>query len=194
MPLVNMRDMLNHAYCNGYAVGSFDVISLDLLDAIISAAEATRSPVILSISESISNIYKFDHAISTTENAVKIASVPIAIQFNHGTSYESAVQAINAGCNGVMIDCSHESFPTNVANVSNVAKMAHNCGIAVEGKLGNNITAENQENGNDLGKHSYTAVAEAKAYVERTNVDFLAVVIGTSQIHSRKNQNQILIV
>lgn len=182
MPLVNMSDMLNHAYRNGYAVGGFDIVSLDFLDAIIDAAETTRSPVILSISESISSVYKLDHAIAAAENIAKHATVPVAINFNHGTSFESAVQAINAGCNGVMLDTSRESFPVNITNTSKVVKMAHDCGISVEGELGNNLVIEDTV----PGKHAYTAVAEAKAYVERTNVDFLAVAIGTSQTDPHK--------
>ena len=84
MPLVNMRDMLNHAYQNGYAVGGFDLVSLDFLEAIVSAAEATCSPVILSLAESHFEYYDFELALSATELAAKRASVPVAIHLDHG--------------------------------------------------------------------------------------------------------------
>ena len=115
MPLVDMRDMLNHAYRNSYAVGGFDLVSLDFLEAILRAAENCRSPVILSLAESHFEYYDFELAMAATEKAARRASVPVAIHFDHGASHESAVRAINLGCNGVMVDTSHESFPVNVS-------------------------------------------------------------------------------
>lgn len=191
MPLVNMSDMLKHAYRNGYAVGCFDLISLDFLDAIIGAAETTRSPVILSIPESLSDIFNLDTVIATTEHVAKRASVPIAIHFNHGTSYKSAVRAINAGCNSIMVNALHENFPTNVTNTAKLVSMAHACGIAVEGRIGNNSTNEttqikSADEKKPLREYTQTTVAEANAFVERTHVDFLALDISVTQTISRK--------
>ena len=132
MPLVDMRDMLNHAYRNGYAVGGFDLVSLDFLEAIITAAEHTRSPVILSLAESHFEYYDFELAMAATERAARRASVPVAIHLDHGASFDSAVRAINLGCNGVMVDASHMDFPNNVATTQLVVEMAHACGIGVE--------------------------------------------------------------
>ena len=75
MPLVNMRDMVQHAYHNGYAVGGFDLVSLDFLEAILSAAEARRSPVILSLAESHFDYYDFRLAMAATEAAAQRASL-----------------------------------------------------------------------------------------------------------------------
>ena len=94
MPLVNMRDMLNHAYQHRYAVGGFDLVSLDFLEAILAGAEATRSPVILSLAESHFEYYDFELAMAASEQAAKRASVPVAIHLDHGTSFGSAVRAI----------------------------------------------------------------------------------------------------
>lgn len=190
MPLVNMRDMVQHAYRNGYAVGGFDLVSLDFLEAILSAAEARRSPVILSLAESHFDYYDFRLAMAAAEVAAQRASVPVAIHLDHGASFESAVKAINAGCNGVMVDASHESLESNVAMTLQVVDMAHACGIPVEGELGYVAGVEGEDAERHPGAVVYTSVAEARSYVERTGVDFLAVSIGT--VHGRMKGEPVL--
>ncbi len=183
MPLVDMHDMLNHAYRNGYAVGGFDLVSLDFLEAILDAAENCRSPVILSLAESHFEHYDFELAMAATEKAARRANVPVAIHLDHGGSHESAVRAINLGCNGVMVDASHESFPTNVARTRQVVATAHACGVAVEGELGYVAGVEGEDAARHPGENQYTSVEEARAYVARTGVDCLAVSVGT--VHGR---------
>jgi fructose-bisphosphate aldolase class II len=201
MPLVDMSDMLNHAYRNGYAVGGFDLVSLDFLEAILMAAENCRSPVILSLAESHFEHYDFadrreargagqegpgcdfELAMTATVKAAQRASVPVAIHLDHGASRESAVRAINLGCNGVMVDISHESFPVNVSRTRRVVDMAHACGVVVEGELGYVAGVEGEDAAKHPGENHYTSVEEAKAYVARTGVDCLAVSIGT--VHGR---------
>ena len=183
MPLVNMRDMLNHAYQHGYAVGGFDLVSLDFLEAIMAAAEAVQSPVILSLAESHFEYYDFELAMAASEAAAKRSTVPVAIHLDHGASFASAVRAINLGCNAVMVDASHEPFEGNVAATKKVVDMAHACGVPVEGELGYVAGVEGEDAEKHPGEVVYTSVEEAKAYVEQTNVDFLAVSVGT--VHGR---------
>lgn len=183
MPLVNMRDMLGHAYRKAYAIGGFDLVSLDFLEAIVDAAEATRSPVILSLAESHFEYYDFALAMSAAETAARRATVPVAIHLDHGATLGSAVRAINHGCNGVMVDASQEVFEENIARTRAVVNMAHACGVPVEGELGYVAGVEGEDAEKHPGQLVYTSVAEAKAYVERTAVDFLAVSIGT--VHGR---------
>lgn len=183
MPLVDMRDMLNHAYRNGYAVGGFDLVSLDFLDAIVQAAEHCRSPAILSLAESHFEYYDFELAMAATEKAARRASVPIAIHLDHGTTEETAVRAIALGCNGVMVDASNAAFPDNVALTRRVADTAHACGVTVEGELGYVAGVEGEDAEKHPGEVVYTSVEEAKAFVQRTGVDCLAVSIGT--VHGR---------
>lgn len=183
MPLADMKDMLTHAYRNGYAIGGFDLVSLDFLDAIVTAAENTRSPVILSLAESHFEYYDFELILAATERAARRAAVPIAIHLDHGASYESAVRAIRYGCNGVMVDASQEDFPKNVARTRRVVEMAHACGVAVEGELGYVAGVEGEDAEKHPGTTVYTSVKEAEVYVARTGVDFLAVSVGT--VHGR---------
>ena len=181
MPLINMRDMLYHAYDNNYAVGAFDLVSLDFLEAVIGAAESCRSAVILSIAEPHFAHYDFELLLPAVEAAAKRASVPVAIQLDHGSSLETVVKAINLGCNGVMFDASNQDLSENISQTRTVVEMAHQCGVSVVGELG--YVAGKVGEGAELhpGEASFTNPSEAKAYVERTGVDFLAVSIGTIQ-------------
>lgn len=183
MPLVDMRDMLHHAYHHRYAIGAFDLVGLDFLEAIMRGAEAARAPVILSLAESHFEHYDFELAMAATVAAARRATVPVAIHLDHGASPESAVRGINLGCNGVMVDASTRPFEDNVACTRAVVDMAHACGVPVEGELGYVAGVEGEDAEKHPGEVVYTAPAEAKAYVERTGVDFLAVSIGT--VHGR---------
>ena len=118
MALVDMRDMLDHAYSNGYAVGAFDLVSLDFLEGIMDAAERCRAPVILSLAESHFDYFDFELMMPAVEAAARRASVPVAIHLDHGASLESAVRAINLGCNGVMVDASGRQVCINAEQQS----------------------------------------------------------------------------
>jgi len=183
MLLVNMRDMLNHSYQNGYAVGSFDLVSLDFLEAILSAAEASRALVILSLAESHFEYYDFELAMAASEAVAKHAKVPVVIHLDHGASFEAAVKAINLGCNGVMVDASHEAFVGDVGATQQIVNMAHVCGVPVEGELGYVASVKGEDTEKHPGEVVYTSVEEIEAYVQQTGVDFLAVSIGT--VHGR---------
>ncbi len=183
MPIVNMKDMLSHAYDHGYAIGAFDLVSLDFLQGILDAAEQAQAPVILSLAESHFEAFDFALLMPAVEAAAIRATVPVAIHLDHGASFESAVKAINLGCNAVMVDASEKPLQDNTAITRTLTEMAHGCGIPVEGELGYVPGVEGEDAERHPGKICYTTVAEAQAYVESTGVDFLAVSIGT--IHGR---------
>ncbi|MHB8252715.1 MAG: class II fructose-bisphosphate aldolase [Acidiferrobacter sp.] len=183
MPLVDMKDMLDHAYRNGYAVGAFDLVSLDSLQAILTAAESARAPVILSLTETQFVGFDFELIMSAAEVAARRASVPVAIHLDHGTSLDSAVKAIRLGANGVMVGALHESLFHNIDRTRAVVDMAHACGVSVEGELGYVPEMDGANVDEPLRPGQHTTLAEAKGFVERTGVDFLAVSIGT--VHGR---------
>lgn len=183
MPLVDMKDMLQHAYAHGYAVGAFDLVSLDFLEGVLASAERARAPVILSLAESHFEYFDFELMMPAVETAAKRASVPVAIHLDHGASLNSAVHAISLGCNGVMVDASHTDFSENIRITKAVVETAHACGVPVEGELGYVPGVEGEDAEHHPGELAYTTLAEARAYVERTRVDFLAVSIGT--VHGR---------
>ncbi len=179
MPLVNMKHMLQHAYQHGYAVGAFEVVSIEFLDGIVMAAEKARAPVILSLAESHFDYFDFNLMMPAVEAAAERAEVPVAIHFDHGRCLDSAVKGINKGCNSIFVDNSHLDFVMNIRKTKQVVDLASACGIAVEGELGCIPGVEGEGAEHYPGELAYTSVAEAKAYVERTGVDFLAVSVGT---------------
>jgi len=183
MPLVNMLDMLKHAHEHRYAVGAFDLVSLDFLEGIMTAAENTRAPVILSLAESHFEYYDFELAMAATVKAARRASVPVAIHLDHGENLQSVVRGIRLGCNGVMVDASHHPFEENVRITQEVASIAHAVGVPVEGELGYVPGVEGEDAEKHPGEIRYTTPDEAARFVEETGVDFLAVSIGT--VHGR---------
>jgi fructose-bisphosphate aldolase, class II len=181
--LVHLGDMLRHAYSNGYAVGAFDLVSLDFLQAILAGAERQRAPVILSLAESHYAYFDPELLMPAVRLAAERARVPVAIHLDHGASIESAVKAIRLGCNGVMVDASTRPFEENLATTRAVVEMAHACGVPVEGELGYVAGVEGEDAEKHPGEVIFTAPEEAREYLERTGVDFLAVSIGT--VHGR---------
>jgi fructose-bisphosphate aldolase class II len=183
MALVNMKDLLLHAYNNRYAVGAFGIVSLDFLQVVIAAAEKARSPVILNLVETHFELFDVELLAPAVVRAAKRAGVPVAVHMDHCSSMDSVHTAIRLGCNSVMYDASDKTFPVNADNTAQVVKLAHSCGIPVEGGLGYvaNIDDEAEEPENSSSVH--TSIQEAKLYTERTQVDFLAISIGTVHGH-----------
>lgn len=188
MSLVNLRDLLIHAHKNHYAVGAFEIVNLDFLRAVISAAEEVRSPVILNVVEPHFDLFDVNLLMPAVVQAAKRASVPVAVSMDHCTSLESVQSAIRLGCNGVMFDGSHAELPENVGKTREAVELAHSCGVPVEGELG--YVAGIKPNNGDDDQSVQTSAAEAKVYVERSGVDFLAISIGT--VHGQNNGKQRL--
>jgi fructose-bisphosphate aldolase class II len=185
MALVKMKDLLNHAYHNRYAVGAFEIVSLDFLRAVIEAAETSRSPVILNVVEAHFDLFDIEQLMAAVAHAAKRASVPVAIHMDHCTSLDSIRRAIALGSNSVMFDASQTDFPVNTEKTRRAVELAHSCGVPVEGELGY-VAGISGDDGHAAEDSSvYTSVPEAKAYVERTGIDFLAISIGT--VHGRTN-------
>jgi len=183
MPLVHMADMLHHAYENHYAVGAFDVVSLDFISGVIAAAEEKQAPVIISLAESHFEYFDFELLMVAVVRAAERATIPVAIHLDHGASLESAVCAINLGCTGIMVDASNLPLDENIAQTRAVVDMSHACGIPVEGELGYVPGVEGEDAERHPGDIQYTTVEEARRFIDETGADFLAVSIGT--VHGR---------
>jgi len=185
MAMVSMKDLLHHAYNNRYAVGAFEIVSLDFLRAVIQAAEKSRSPVILNVVEAHFDLFDVRLLMAAVTQAAKQSSVPVAVHMDHCSSLDSVGMAIKLGCNSVMYDGYNEDLPANINNTRQAVELARTCGVPVEGELGHvaGITGDNGDYSDDLSVH--TSVQEAKVYVERSGVDFLAISIGT--VHGRVN-------
>jgi len=179
MALVDMKDLLNHAYHNSYAVGAFEIVSLDFLKAVIKAAEDSRSPVILNVNDRKGKIKNLDLLMAGVERAARISTVPVAINFDHCATSDDIVNGIRLGCNCVMLDASDASFPINVDRTKKAATLSHSCGVPVEGSLGHVSSVDSQDNTSENAGPVLTPIHEVAVYIERTSVDFLAISIGT---------------
>ncbi len=174
-----MKDMVNHAYENKYAVGAFDLVGLEFLEAVINAAERCRSPVILSVAEPHFSHYNVELMMPAIEAAAQNASVPVSIQLDHGTSVTAVTNAIRLGCNGIMLDASNRALHDNIDATKEAVKVAHACGVPVVGEVGH--VGKHFINGEGDEESSFTTPVEAKGFVEHTGIDFLSVSIGTTQ-------------
>jgi fructose-bisphosphate aldolase, class II len=183
--MVAMRQLLDEAAQGGYGVGAFNVNDMEQIQAIMEAARATSSPVIIQASRGAreySNDRFLYHLMLAA--AELYPEIPVALHQDHGNSPATCFSAIDLGFTSVMMDGSlledHKTpsdFEYNVRVTSEVVERAHSVGVTVEGELG---TLGGLEDGVGSGEIHLTDPDQAVEFVERTGVDALAVAIGTS--------------
>lgn len=178
MALVTSKELLLDAKKRGYALGAFNVENMEMVMAVLAAAEETKSPVIMQTTPSTVRYAGLDYYLANVAVAAKRASVPVVMHLDHGSSYNLCSEAYRTGYTSIMIDGSKLSLEENIALTKSVTDMCHPGGIPIEGELGKVGGKEDDlVNGDD---NPYTDPAEAKLFVESTAVDSLAVGIGTS--------------
>ncbi|UEL49149.1 class II fructose-1,6-bisphosphate aldolase [Terrisporobacter hibernicus] len=177
MELVTTKDILKKAQEGKYAVGAFNVENMEMVMAVISAAEEMNSPVIMQTTPSTVKYAGLDYFLANVKVAASRAKVPVVMHLDHGSSFELASEAFRAGYTSIMIDGSHSSFEDNIKISKAVVDMCKSSGIAVEAELGKVGGKEDDLDGGDGG---FTDPKEAKLFVEKTGVDSLAVAIGTA--------------
>lgn len=179
MPLVSGKEILQAARKGGYAVGAFNVNNMEIIQAIVEAAEEEKSPVMLQASQGAIKYAGLEYIVALVKVAAEKASVPVALNLDHGTSFEQAMKCIRGGFTAVMLDGSHYPFDENVAIVKRVVDVAHSVGISVEGELGR--IGGTEDDISVSAEDAYmTSPEEAKRFAESTEVDALAVAIGTA--------------
>lgn len=178
MPLVTTKQLLSDAQKGGYAVGAFNVENMEMVQAVIAAAEELKSPAIMQTTPSTVKYAGLDYYFANAKVAAERASVPVAIHLDHGSSFELAMQALRTGYTSIMIDGSHGTFEENIAVSKAVADACHPSGIPVEAELGKVGGKEDDLDGGD--ENPYTDPQQAVEFVKATGVDFLAVAIGTA--------------
>ena len=178
MPLVTSKELLLHAKENHYAVGAFNVENMEMVQAVIAAAEELRSPVILQTTPGTLKYAPAELYYANVAAVAKAAKVPVAVHLDHGSSFELALRAFRAGYTSIMIDGSQKTFEENIALTKAVVEACHAGGVPVEAELGKVGGKEDDLDGGE--GNGYTVPEEAAEFVERTGVDFLAVAIGTA--------------
>ena len=177
MPLVSTKEMFKKAYEGGYAIGAFNVNNMEIVQAIVEAANELKSPVILQASKGARDYANPVYLKKLVEAAVETSDIPIALHLDHGDTFELCKSCIDSGFTSVMIDGSHLSFEDNVALTKKVVEYAHAHGVTVEGELGQLAGVEDEIS---VEHHSYTNPDDVVEFVTRTGVDSLAIAIGTS--------------
>ena len=177
MPLVTSEKMLLDAQKGGYAVGAFNVENMEMVKAVLAAAEELKAPVMLQTTPGTIKYGTVEtYAVIVKAEAEKVP-VPVCLHLDHGNSFELAVQAMKAGYTSVMIDGSHEDFENNIAITKKVVDVAKAIGIPVEAELGK---VGGKEDDLEADADTNTDPMEAKEFAERTGISSLAVAIGTA--------------
>lgn len=177
MPLVTSKEMLLDAQKGNYAVGAFNVENMEMVMAVVEAAQEMQSPVILQTTPSTVKYAGLNLYYANIKAAAERASVPVALHLDHGDSFELAVQALREGYTSIMIDGSHLPLGGNIKLVRRVVEACHPCKVPVEAELG---CVGGKED--DLVNHcaGLTEPEQAVEFVQQTGIDFLAVAIGTA--------------
>ena len=177
--LVNSKEVLLEAKKGGYAVPAPDFIDLDSARAYCKTAEKLKKPVILSFAQAHSEVISLHEAALIGKFMAEEVSVPVVLHLDHGTDIAFIKEVIELGFTSVMIDASMMDFDTNVKMTKEVVEYAHARNVTVEAEIGHVGSGENYEN-HDNSDSIYTTKEEAKRFVELTDVDSLAVSIGTA--------------
>lgn len=177
MPLVNMKTLLKDAQKRNYAVGSFSVANLEMIQGVVKAAEETKSPIILQIAEVRLNHSPLHIIGPAMLAAAEHASVPVAVHLDHGTTLDCIGEALRLGFTSVMFDGSHLPLEENIEMTKQVIAMAKGYGAAVEAEIG--CVGGSEDGSVDIAMRC-TSPEQALLFSERTEVDAIAIAIGNA--------------
>ncbi len=178
MPLVSMKEMLNKAYQEHYAVGQFNINNVEWTAAILDEAQALKTPVILGVT---SGAAKYMGGWNTVVGLVKglmidhKITIPVALHVDHGDNVDVCKAAIDAGFTSVMIDASHFPFEENIRQTKEVVEYAHARGVSVEAELGRVGGQEDAV----VAESMYAIPSECKALIDATGIDCIAPALGS---------------
>ncbi len=179
MPLVTTKEMFAKAYKEGYAIGAFNVNNMEMIQAIVEAANECRSPVILQVSagaRKYANPVYLKHLVAA---AAETTDIPIAMHLDHGADFEICKASIDGRFTSVMIDASSKPWEENIAITRQVVEYAHAHGVVVEAELGKLAGVEDDVKV-EAKDALFTSPDEVEEFTARTGIDSLAIAIGTS--------------
>ncbi len=182
MALVTLKELVQKAYKSDYAVPAFNIHTYEDALAIVKGAEEMRSPVILMASPSAIKHLGIKLAACIINDLAMNASVPVVSHLDHATDMDVIFKAMKEGFTSVMYDGSNLSFEENVQNTRLVVKVARSFGISVEAEIGR---VGKSEEGEQL-EQILTEPQSAKGFFEQTQVDALAIAVGTAHAMQRQ--------
>ena len=177
--LVNMKEILAKAQKEQYGIGFFNAVNVEMARAVIETAEELHAPVIVGTAEVLLHAMSLERVAEYLIPMAKKASVPVAVHYDHGLTFEKCMEALKLGFTSVMYDCSTDSYEENVRKVAEMVRICHGMGVTVEGELGHvgdNEGTGKLENPSDY----YTDPAVAADFVQKTGADALAVAVGNA--------------
>lgn len=172
MPIVPLSRLLAHASQNGYAVGAFVSMNLEVAQAAIAAAEARQSPVVIRIHPNMRAITRFSTMTAAVRQIASEASVPVGISLDHGETIADTIDAVRAGATSVMLDAAEEPLDENIRRVKEVVNAVSGLGVLVEASVGH------MEHGAVQGADDLADVAEAARLVRESGATILAPAVG----------------
>ena len=177
--LVTMNDVLYPAKEGKYGVGYFNAVTLEQARAVIETAEELRSPVMIGTADGLNGFVPLKEATWILKPLAEQASVPVALHYDHGYTFETCMAAVKNGFTSVMYDCSTLPYEENVKALAEMVKICHAMGITVEGELGH--VGDNEGSGKLMNPSDYfTDPDVALDFVKRTGVDSLAIAVGNA--------------
>lgn len=177
--LTNFNAMLQTAYEQKKAIGSFNFYNYETLKGILHAAGQMHTPVIASFGRKYLSNMSFDEVKAITAASADICKTDVCLHLDHCNNMEIIYQAVRAGFTSVMYDGSALPFEENAANTKRICEIAHACGVSVEAELGSLAAGAASHEGSADDIEVYTSPDAAEEFVQRTGVDALAVSIGT---------------
>jgi fructose-bisphosphate aldolase class II len=176
--LVTNKDLLVPARRKAYAVGAFNINNLETVLAVSDAADEEQSPAIVAVTPSAIKYGGLPYLAKIVKTAAESSLVPVSLHLDHGEDFDTISKCIRAGFTSVMIDGSHMKFEENIALTKRVVDLAHPKKVSVEAELGRLAGVE--EKTVEEKEAILTDPNSAEKFVKRTNVDALAVAVGTS--------------
>lgn len=177
--LVNMNDLLLPAKENGYGVGFFNAVNMEMARAVIETAEELHSPVMVGTAEILLPAMELKYVAEYLIPMAKNASVPVCVHYDHGLTFERCMEALRLGFTSIMYDCSMSDYRQNVSRIAEMVKICHAMGVTVEGELGHVGDNEGEGKLSNPGDY-YTDPDLAADYVKSTGIDSLAVAAGNA--------------
>ncbi|WP_339060425.1 tagatose bisphosphate family class II aldolase [Tepidibacillus marianensis] len=179
MSIISTKQMLLAAQKGKYSVPAFNIHNLETVQVVVEAAAELKSPIILAATPSTVKYTGPDYLLAIANVASNRYNIPIALHLDHFEDVDYIKECIDLGYKSAMIDASHDSFEENIRKVKEVVDYAHQFGVTVEAELGR-LGGQEDDLIVDEKDSIFTDPNKAVEFVKRTNIDSLAVAIGTA--------------
>jgi fructose-bisphosphate aldolase class II len=179
MGLIDLKSLLEQAKQERYAVGAFNVMNLETVQAVIGAAEEKHSPVIIEVAQDHLDEVPLESIGPIMLHEAECASVPVCVHLDHGTKFEILLEAITMGFSSIMADFSEDEYAAHIEKTQEIVRIAHTLNCDVEAELGHMSSSEDSAEHSSGTPGGHTDPEQAVDFVKQTGVDALAITFGT---------------